>query len=921
MVNQRSRELRMCALLLTVSILALPSFAAGKRWSSKGQPGPGVTALVMSRSNPSLLYVGAYGGGVFRSLDAAESWQAINAGITDFRIVSLAMDPVVPLTLYAGTDSGQLFSTIDGGENWKKMPAFTDQRIGAIVVAAEGRPIYVLTHGSIFRSSDGGENWTATRNGLDGNVEALSTATSVPSKLFAGTATGLFTTSDRGDSWSRVPIPGVGQVGGVAVSDDGQTIYVNSGDFHTSTDGGRTWNSVPGNGVRSSNAMAIDRSSSSTAWATTYDRGGRTHSVYRTTDRGTTWQRLDFVDDVRSLLLDGDTVYAGTSSGVYKTIDATGGWTLRNSGLNAGASEVVVDAANPKLMYAATAGGIFKTTDGGNAWAPFADLDGAQAVAIDPSNPSVVYASSIASARKTTDGGATWSEIHPNPAKLSGARALAIDPSHPSTVYAVLAAADGLSKSTDGGSTFSLINAGLPYDFYYGFASTALAIDPSAPSNLFASTYEVARSTNGGASWEPVTTGFPIYYATALAVDPSQSAFVYAATGQGLFRSSDGGSGWERLENGLPTSWFMDVVVDPWKSENVYVASGDSGVFKSSDRGKNWTAFNDGLPVIQVFGLPVIQVYSLAIDSTGTFLAAATTGGVFTFSSSEDVITLPPELHAKRLDSDPQRLARLLEQVRALSRGSPPTSQDSKVGLVFAAAANAAGALGTYFRSDVTLMNDRATPQDVIAVWLAEGSDGTDAPSLRLTLAPSAITVTNFVGKMGLSGVGSLLFIGIDANANLDTAASLTGFSRIWTAGPDGRGSVSQSLPAAHIASLGGNSAAAAIGLRMDSDFRTNVGIVNLDTTSHTFLLTLTGERKSAALSVSVEPFSMRQVPLPEGDYGALTARFEVTSGEFPWTAYGSSVDNLTGDGWASQAVQARVEAATATISGRVMRE
>ena len=43
MVNQRSRELLMCALLLTVSVLALPSFAAGKRWSSKGQPGPGVT--------------------------------------------------------------------------------------------------------------------------------------------------------------------------------------------------------------------------------------------------------------------------------------------------------------------------------------------------------------------------------------------------------------------------------------------------------------------------------------------------------------------------------------------------------------------------------------------------------------------------------------------------------------------------------------------------------------------------------------------------------------------------------------------------------------------------------------------------------------------------------------------------------------
>jgi hypothetical protein len=40
MVNKRSKEPLICALLLAVSILASPSFAAGKRWSSKGQPGP-----------------------------------------------------------------------------------------------------------------------------------------------------------------------------------------------------------------------------------------------------------------------------------------------------------------------------------------------------------------------------------------------------------------------------------------------------------------------------------------------------------------------------------------------------------------------------------------------------------------------------------------------------------------------------------------------------------------------------------------------------------------------------------------------------------------------------------------------------------------------------------------------------------------
>ena len=93
------------------------------------------------------------------------------------------------------------------------------------------------------------------------------------------------------------------------------------------------------------------------------------------------------------------------------------------------------------------------------------------------------------------------------------------------TLYAVLVD-DALSKIIDGGSTFSLINTGLPYDFYYGYDSSALAIDTSVSSNVFASTYAVARSTNGGASWKPVTIGFPIYYATALAVDAPDTIYV-----------------------------------------------------------------------------------------------------------------------------------------------------------------------------------------------------------------------------------------------------------------------------------------------------------------------------------------------------------------------------------------------------------
>ena len=53
----------------------------------------------------SVLYVGTEGGGVYRSSDGADSWQAINAGLDDPNVFGLALDPVDPDILYASTNS------------------------------------------------------------------------------------------------------------------------------------------------------------------------------------------------------------------------------------------------------------------------------------------------------------------------------------------------------------------------------------------------------------------------------------------------------------------------------------------------------------------------------------------------------------------------------------------------------------------------------------------------------------------------------------------------------------------------------------------------------------------------------------------------------------------------------------------------
>ena len=86
---------------------------------------------------------------------------------------------------------------------------------------------------------------------------------------------------------------------------------------------------------------------------------------------------------------------------------------------------------------------------------------------------------------------------------------------------------------------------------------------------------------------------------------------------------------------------------------------------------------------------------------------------------------------------------------------------------------------------------------------------------------------------------------------------------------------------------------------RLLHTFRTNVGLVNLYDTSNTFTVNVVGLQGSTTFQTTVQPYSMEQPALPAGVFGDLF--IHVTSGASNfnwWSAYGSSVDNATGDGW-----------------------
>src|SRR5437899_2284432 len=91
-------------------------------WTSTNGPDGGwIAALAIDPGTPATLYAATAGGGIFKSINGGESWNAINTGLPYANypgLWSLAMDPQTPFTLYLGTNQAGIFKSTNGGGNW-----------------------------------------------------------------------------------------------------------------------------------------------------------------------------------------------------------------------------------------------------------------------------------------------------------------------------------------------------------------------------------------------------------------------------------------------------------------------------------------------------------------------------------------------------------------------------------------------------------------------------------------------------------------------------------------------------------------------------------------------------------------------------------------------------------------------------------
>ncbi len=148
-----------------------------------------VDAIAVDPSNSDTVYLGTYGGGVYKSTDGTNNFTQMPSGLSglSLNVFALVIDRLNTNIIYAGTDTG-VFKSKDGGESWKSSGLANTHITVLAINPSDPSTIYAGTDGGVFESTDGGENWSVINSGLTNtHVTSLAIDPSNPDIIYAGT--------------------------------------------------------------------------------------------------------------------------------------------------------------------------------------------------------------------------------------------------------------------------------------------------------------------------------------------------------------------------------------------------------------------------------------------------------------------------------------------------------------------------------------------------------------------------------------------------------------------------------------------------------------------------------------------------------------------------------------------------------------
>ncbi|MEM9744174.1 MAG: glycosyl hydrolase [Pseudomonadota bacterium] len=317
--------------------------------------------------------------------------------------------------------------------------------------------------------------------------------------------------------------------------------------------------------------------------------------------------------------------------------DTFTGLALRNIGpalMSGRISHIEIQPDDPATWFVAVgSGGVWRTDNAGTTWKPLFDKEASYSIgtlALDPHNSASLWVGTGEDVGgrhvgfgdgvyHSSDGGDTWQ--HRGLSKSEHIAKILIHPEDPNTVWVAAqgplwskGGERGVFKTTDGGKNWRLVLKKGPWT-----GATDLLIDPNNPDRLYAALWQhhrtvaayvgggpesgIYRSSDGGESWELLSTGLPKDVNVGkigLAMSPQRAEVLYAAieldnrTG-GVWRSTNGGASWEKrsdqVSGGTGPHYYQELFASPHRFDRLYLMNNRTQV--SDDGGETWRPINN----------------------------------------------------------------------------------------------------------------------------------------------------------------------------------------------------------------------------------------------------------------------------------------------------------------------------------------
>lgn len=409
----------------------------------------------------------------------------------------------------------------------------------------------------------------------------------------------------------RVTGPTGGDVRALVVDpNDPQRFYFGTldGQIYTSTDGGQQWRLLV-NFNRPKlfiDNVIVDPRNSRVLFVAAH-RHTEPGGFFKSTDGGMTWRestelRGEAVHSLFQSEANQDMLLAGTSHGVYRSLNAGDSWMqLPTTGIiNLNVESLAMDPRNTDVIYAGTWHRMFKSTNGGQTWKlvkeGMIDDSDVFAIDIDPRDPNHIIASACSGIYESKNAGEAWHKVQGIPSQSRRTRAILQHPSVPGIVFA--GTTEGFWRSANGGNSWMLTTS-------KQLEINSITVHPRNPDTVYIGTnnYGVMVSRDGGKSFAPFNGGYSGRFVNAVLSDRERNGRIYATTintttgGGFFFVSSDGGATWQPSMRNMPNRLISYSILQDERDANTLYLGTNLGIYRSTDRGASWSPI--GAPRIE----------------------------------------------------------------------------------------------------------------------------------------------------------------------------------------------------------------------------------------------------------------------------------------------------------------------------------